>query len=265
MVRTLVVLVTALAASACTIAPYKKPLDAEMRVKLAQPVVYSRADDRGIGVQYFAQDSSAAGAPYGLIGALVTATMDAIANSTPLGIAEDGATRLTATFDHGQTTGVFNDLLSSRLRTVSLFAETPVVHALDKERKWTAASFQEDVVLVSSLQYSLSQDLRSFEVALETTALHDPTRATGASAKGKSARSKTDGVIYRNRFEYHSAPLADMPGKSPEEIAAALDGKPTIARDAVPLTKAESRLSAAQRGRGTFARDRGAPRRATIA
>src|SRR6476646_5146500 len=131
MFRRTLLLVAAVSASACTVAPYKHPLDQAASARLVQPAVYARADDRGIGVQYFAQDSSAAGAQYGLIGALVTATIDAIANSSPLKVAENGADSLAPKFNHAQVTSDFNDALQVQLVTHPSFGPALTVHPLD--------------------------------------------------------------------------------------------------------------------------------------
>ena len=221
MMKRLLLLVAAMSVGACTIAPYKQPLDTVASSKLARPAVYSRADDRGVGVQYFAQDSSAAGAPYGLIGALVTATLDAVANSGPIGLAEDSAAKLSPSFDHAGVNSHFNEALQTRLGAVPLFELAPPIQPLSAERKWEAGAFSDPAALLTSVEYSLTQDLRTLQVVL-TGALVSR-EAAGPSvdrAKSKPGKPKA-GVVYRNRFTYHSQPLGGL--KTPEEVEAEVD------------------------------------------
>jgi hypothetical protein len=216
MLKRTVLLVAALSVSACTIAPYKRPLDEVATSKFVQPAVYARADDRGIGVQYFAQDSSAAGAPYGLIGALVTATMDAIANASPRKIASNGADALVPRFDHQRVSADFNGALRTQLSTVPSFDPALTVQPLDKDRKWEAAAFMEQSVLLTSVEYNITPDFRSFHVLMTATALSKD--AAAEAAKSKKGGKPDAGVIYRNRLEYYSMPLAAIPEQPPEQI-----------------------------------------------
>jgi hypothetical protein len=209
-------LIAAISVSACTIAPYKKPLDETTSSKFAKPAVYARADDRGVGVQYFAQDSSATGAQYGLIGALVSATIDAIANASPYKIAENGADALVPKFDHQKVTADFVSALNTQLITLPSVDPALTIQPLDKTREWTAAAFTEPVVLLTSVEYVLTQDFRSLEVALMATAVSRDAAAEAAKAK-KNAKSDA-GRIYRNRFEYYSTPLAPFGEKTPEQL-----------------------------------------------
>jgi len=216
MFRRTLLLVAAVSASACTVAPYKHPLDQAASARLVQPAVYARADDRGIGVQYFAQDSSAAGAQYGLIGALVTATIDAIANSSPLKVAENGADSLAPKFNHAQVTSDFNDALQVQLVTHPSFGPALTVHPLDKERKWESAAFTEQAVLLTRVEYAVTQDFRSLDVVLTAEAFSRD--AAAAATQGKKGAKADAGMIYRNRFEYFSVPLPALAEKSPEQV-----------------------------------------------
>lgn len=221
MMKRLLLLTAAMSLTACTVAPYKQPLDAATAGKLREAAVYAKVDDRGFGVQYFAQDSSAAGAQYGLIGALVTATMDAIANSGPIEIAENGATQLAPVFNHELAAGQFNESLQAQLGQAPLFGAAPAVQPLDKERKWEANAFSEPAALLTSVEYSLTQDLRSLEVVL--TAMAVSKDAVQAGSGSKTNRKPGPGIVYRNRLEYHSAPVAAFAEKSQQEIDAEIE------------------------------------------
>jgi hypothetical protein len=218
MFRQALLLTAAVTISACTVTPYRQPLDQAATAKLSAATVYARADERGIGVQYLVQDSSAAGASYGLIGALVTATIDAIANAGPLEIAQSGADKLATSFNHGQATTEFTGALQSRLVTLPLFSATPAITPLHTECKWDVKSFAENLVLLTCVEYALTQDLRSLDVALTATLL---SRDAAEQAKGKSKSAQEAAArLYRNRLEYHSQPLALFAERTPAEIDA---------------------------------------------
>lgn len=216
MFKKTVLLLAALSVGACTVTPYKRPMDQTSSSKFVKPAVYARADDRGIGVQYFAQDSSAVGAPYGLIGALVTATMDAIVNSGPLEVAENGADALVPKFNHEQVSADFTQSLRNQLIVHHAFDSALAVQPLDKNRKWEMAAFSDDVILLTSVEYVMSQDFRSLGVVLTASAFSREVAAE--QSKGKKKPAKDAGLLYRNRIEYHSTPLAAYPEKSLEEV-----------------------------------------------
>lgn len=213
-------LAAALSVSACA-TPYRQPLDQATSTKLASATVYTRADDRGVGVQYFAQDSSAAGAPYGLLGALVSAAVDAALNWGPMDIAQNGADKLAPTFKHDQVTADLTSTLQAELATMSLFNPSPAITPLDAERKWELSAFTEDALLLTSVEYTLTQDFRSLDVVLTATAFsREAAGPTQAKSKSKSKPNKDAGRVYRNRLEYHSQPLAPFQEKTQEEIDA---------------------------------------------
>jgi hypothetical protein len=220
MMKRVLLLAAAMSLTACTIAPYKKPLDATAGGKLREGAVYAKVDDRGFGVQYFAQDSSAAGAPYGLIGALVSATMDTIANSGPLGIAQNGATKLAPVFNHEQAQTRFNESLQAQLGQAALFASAPAIQPLDAERKWEANAFAEPAALLTSVEYSLTQDLRSLEVVLTANVV---SKDAAEAERAQKYRKPGAGMVYRNRLEYRSAPLEAFTERTQQEIDAEIE------------------------------------------
>lgn len=191
----------------CAIQPYKKPIPEAARASFHDVGVYARADENGVGVQYLAQDSSAAGAGYGLIGALVTATIDAVANATPLGIAQDAADKVKPAMSAA-------DLQSElELDLAQEFTQSPdfgsvKVSVLPKENKRRRALAHPLITL--EVSYSLATDLRSLQV----------TAVGEAYAKGLKGADKNTGLVYRNRFEYHSGLLPKPMGPSQEEINA---------------------------------------------
>jgi len=221
MMRRVLLLAAAISVTACTVAPYKQPMDTARAHKLREAAVYAKADDRGFGVQYFAQDSSAAGAPYGLVGVLVAATMDSVANAGPIGIAANGAADLAPSYNHERTAAQFTESLQTRLGQGPLFDAVPTIQTLDKEQKWAANEFPTPTSLLTSVEYSLTQDLRSLEVALTATAVSKD--AVKLRKRGNRKGQPDEGIVYRNRFEYRSAPLAVFPEKSDQQIDAEIE------------------------------------------
>lgn len=202
-----------LAVTGCTAVPYKIPLSPEYQAKAETAEVHARTYEHGLGVQYFAQDSSAAGAPYGLIGALVSATIDAIANASPAGIARDSATKLASAYDADSLHAEMSLALSTDPRKATSPGATIPVTKMPTKQKLILAEMTADEVLAVEFFYSLTQDLRAVQVVGMTTLFSKS--AAKSAPKGSKA-----GMIYRNRFEYLSEPLPPAPPKSKEQIDA---------------------------------------------
>jgi hypothetical protein len=216
MVRNGLIALALLICAGCSTVPYKIPLSADTRAKVQSAEVYARTGEKGIGVQFQAQDSSAAGAQYGLNGALVTATIDAIANSGPAGVAEDAAQKLAAGYDPEQLHSELALALSTVLDAASLPGASATVTKLTPDQKLTLKDMRADNVLAVELSYALTQDFRSLHVAGVAT-VFSKTAAPKTPPKGGEP-----GMVYRNRFEYWSAPLAAAPVRSQAEIDASV-------------------------------------------
>lgn len=206
--------VTLLILGGCSVTPYKVPLSPVNRPTAEAAEVHARTGKDGIGVQYFAQDSSAAGAGYGLIGALVTATIDAIANADPADIAQDAADKLTAAYRQDDLHSELALALSVELGAWTSADAAPVITKMKPEQKLVPAALPADNVLAVELSYSLTPDWRALQVVGTATLLSKTVPAGKSSPKG---------VIYRNRFEYCSAVLAPAPMQSPDSARADAD------------------------------------------
>jgi hypothetical protein len=235
------VALTLLVCSGCSVVPYKIPLSADNRAKVQGSEVYARADDKGVGVQYLAQNSSAAGAPYGLIGALVTATIDSIANARPAGIAEDAADKLAPGYDPEDLHAELALALSTELRDAALPGASASVTKMAPDQKLVVTELRADNVLAVELSYALTQDLRALQVIGTATVF---SKGAVAPKGGKP------GMVYRNRFEYCSAPLPAPPLKSQGEIdaqVAAIEAKYAgSAKDPAQDAKRKSEIAEAR-------------------
>ena len=76
--------------------PNKRPLTAESIKAIGKVKVAAAENNRGVEKSWFMTDSSAAGAQYGLLGALVTSVMDAIMNAGPSKRAQKAANEIAA-------------------------------------------------------------------------------------------------------------------------------------------------------------------------
>lgn len=224
MMRRVLLLAAAISISACTNAPYKRPMDAANASKLREAAVYAKVDDRGFGVQYLAHDTSSttvAATPLGMLGAIVAGVaVEVLVNTGPMGYAGQGAIKLAPSFDYEQVDAQFNESLQAQLRQVPLFGAVPTIQTLDPERKWVANEFSEPTALLTGVEYSLTQDLRSLEVVLTATAVSKA--AVKKYKRGTRKGLLDEGIVYRNRLEYRSAPLA-MPEKTPQQIEAEIE------------------------------------------
>lgn len=222
MMKRVLLLTAAISLTACTTASYNKPMDAANASKLREAGVYVKADDRGVGVQYFEHDLSLVvpqlGWAIGMATAIASGAVEGMANAGPLGIAARGAHKLAPSFDHQQTSAQLNQLLQARLGQVPSFGAAPTIQTLGKELKWAANEYSEPTALLTSAEYSLTQDLRSLEVVLTATAVSKD--AVKLRKHGNRKGKPDDGIVYRNRLEYRSTPLTAYPEKSDQQIDA---------------------------------------------
>lgn len=204
-----------IACAGCSAVPYKVPLTDDARAKVQGAEVNAGVSDRGIGVQYMAQDSSAAGAPYGLIGTIVTATIDAAYNAGPAGVAQDTAEKLAVGYETEELQSELVSALRAVLRDTPCGAAASVTK-IRPDQKLTVKDLRADNVLVVQLHYALAEDFRSLQVVGDALLL------SKTAADTSVPQGVEPGTVYRNRFEYWSAPLPAPPTRTQAEIDAAV-------------------------------------------
>lgn len=204
--------------------PWKRPLSLDQASTLGETRLSLVENNDGVVASWFAQDSSAAGAQYGLIGALVTATMDGMANGSP----SDAAQRTADELARIASVDRINQGLSEQMKTASVvetykvrFGDIVTTQKLGLDEKARAAP---DDTIEFTVTYTLSQD---------ATALKAIGNAVYSRADAKYATPYTfktvpeeelGGPIYRNTFIYESnrvtppPPTAEMKAAWAEQV-----------------------------------------------
>lgn len=217
--KRVLLLAAAVGISVCEAAP--KRLDAANNSKLRGAAVYAQVDERGFGVQFVAQDLLDPTGQSGLLGAVLIEAMDAGANAPRIEVASNRAARLSQSFNHERTVGQFGESLQAQLAQPPLLGAAPTIQALDGARKWEAQQFPEPAAVLTKVEYSLTQDLRSLEVVLTATVVSRD--AVKIRKRGVRKGKPDEGIIYRNRLEYRSTPLAVHPEKPAQQVDAEIE------------------------------------------
>jgi hypothetical protein len=206
----------ALSLAACATAPVPnaRPLNAEQIAAMGPTPVVLVEENNGVGKTWFAQDSSAAGASYGLIGALVSATMDAIMNSFPA----RRATKVADEVAEVMPVDAINASLAEQFRRQ--IAATPAGQGIsfsevNTVQRLTAPTPQNDAVEIDA-SYMLSEDATTLQVVVSLTYTNpDIPYVTPYTFEGSTPKSELSGPTYRNTFTYNSRQLP-APVMTPE-------------------------------------------------
>ena len=187
--------------------PSKRPLSAESIQAIGKVKVTAAENNRGVEKSWFMTDSSAAGAQYGLLGALVTSVMDAIINAGPSKRAQQAANEIAALVPPE----ALNLSLVSALQEKVPAADTPSpgisISEVGTAQKVLEPKPINDVVEVST-SYTLSEDASAFRfIARVTYQSSKLTYATPYQFKGAVPKDQLTGPLYSNTFTYQSAQL----------------------------------------------------------
>jgi hypothetical protein len=218
--KRVLLLAAAISISVCEAAP-KRPLDAANNGKLRGAAVYAQVDERGFGVQFVAQDGSDPTGQSGVLGGVLVAAINAGANAPRIEVASSRAARLSQSFNHERTAAQFGESLQAQLAQPPLLGAAPTIQALDGARKWEAEQFPEPAAVLAKVEYSLTQDLRSLEVVLNASAVSKD--AVKIRKRGNRKGKPDEGIVYRNRLEYRSTPLAAHPEKTAQQVDAEIE------------------------------------------
>lgn len=216
-------LIVAAIASGCAMqpTPTKRPMQQATldQIKSPVPLIMQTPERAGVATTYFAQDSSAAGAQYGLIGALTTAVIDGIANANPAEIASDNANRIAETIKGDELLNqAYSTLMANKKHAPSSLnlvfsAPTP---APTKPAKTTAPDG-----LNVHLGYTFKTDMSGLNiyaiVSLNMKGVEY--KSPYVTKDAKPAKPDMSGLVYQNNFNYYSQQLA-VPVKSQSEIDA---------------------------------------------
>lgn len=214
-----VVLLVSITIAGCSFqqTPYKRPMQQAYLDSIKTPVKVSVPEsDVGIATTFFAQDSSAAGAQYGLIGALTTAVIDSIANSNPASIAQDGA-----------------NLIHAKVQRH--FLDQQLIDSLKSHQSVSTQTYW-DLSNINKVKFPSSKESPIEGIFIDTGYVFNTTgemlivianvtlNVSGVSYKTpyvfekKIPKEQLSGPLYSNTFTYYSS-IAPQLVKNEEEIS----------------------------------------------
>ena len=254
----------ALALAGCATAPTypaMRPLTQTHIDTMGPTRIVVAENNNGVEKSWFYTTTASAGAAYGLVGALVSAAMDAIINAGPSARAQKAANEIADLV----TVDALNASLTAHLRqqTAAVQAEaaaegsvateaaavaaTPVAAPtptgvsysdIVSEQRMLARDPLDDTVVLST-SYTLSEDSSALRLmALASYQSAQTPYATPYQFEGAIPRAEREGPAYRNRFTYYSAQLP-VPMLTPELRERLIASIQDSARDANGALPAE--------------------------
>jgi hypothetical protein len=183
--------------------PTKRPLTSAHISHIAAAPVTIVENNHGLQKSWYMQDSSAAGAQGGLIGALVVAAIDAIANAGPARAAQQTADEIAEVAPAEQ----LNQSFVLALATAKAAAQTPVGVSYGNTGTLQPIGNPGPIhdALEVRIEYLLSEDATTFRVTGQAS-YQSPSLQYATPYQFKSAPPKTEtlGPVYRNTFVYES-------------------------------------------------------------
>ncbi|MDP3401695.1 MAG: hypothetical protein Q8R97_11295 [Brevundimonas sp.] len=222
--RILFVALGALSLAACaTPVPQARPLNADQIAAMGPTRVLVVENDYGIGKSWLMSDSSVAAAPYGLIGVLVSAGIDAMMNYGPSARASQAADEVAEV--------ISLDALNTSL-TQSLQAQVPAsaprtgvsLSDVSPVQRVTSVVPEDDAIEVVT-SYTLSTDASALRITVTSTYSNASLPyATPYFPEGSPPKSELAGPTYRNTFVYESRqlPLPVLTPELKEELVASI-------------------------------------------
>lgn len=216
--RILMGAILAIALAGCASAPQypaMRPLtQAHIDTMAATPAVVSE-NNSGVEKSWFYTSTASAGAAYGLIGALVSATMDAIINAGPSRRAQKAANEIAELL----TVDALNASLTEQMRQQIAAGDVAVTgvsySAVDSRQRLTETEPLDDAIVVST-RYTLSEDSSTLRVIADVAYQSAQTPySTPYEFSGSTPRAEREGPAYRNTFTYYSKQLP-VPTLTPE-------------------------------------------------
>jgi hypothetical protein len=190
--------------------PYKRPLSLEMASMLGDTNVVLVENNSGVQATWFMSDSSATGAQYGLIGALVSATMDAIVNSGPADTAQKLADQVAVV----AAVDKMNTDFREQVRTSAALDGHKVRFAdVATKQKYFLNPHADDTVEVD-VDYRLSEDATTLKVTAVAVYQRPDLKYVTPYTFKSIPEEELSGPVYRNTFVYESSRL--VPTITPE-------------------------------------------------
>jgi hypothetical protein len=184
-----------------------RPLtQAEIDTMGPTPVEVSE-NNNGVEKSWFFTSTASAGASYGLIGALVSAVMDAIINAGPSYRAHKSADEMSRLMSVDELNTSLGDHFRTQMPTTSPPPAGVTFAAVTTEQRLNATAAPDDAVLVN-VEYTLSEDASTLRVIAHAS--YESTQTpytTPYTFKGSVPREQTRGPAYSNVFTYYSTQL----------------------------------------------------------
>lgn len=225
-----------LAACATTPVPNARPLNtAQIEAMGPTPVVLAE-NNHGVEKSWFMSSSAAAGAPYGLIGALVSVAIDAAMNYAPSRRAEKSANEMAEVLSldelNGSLAKAFRDHAAETANGGGVrFTD------ITTDQRLIDDDPSDDAVNVTA-SYVLSEDASTlriiFQVEYHNAALPYVTPYT---FEGAPPKAETTGPTYRNAFTYYSRslPAPEMTPELRERLIASIQDSARDDNGALPV------------------------------
>ena len=195
--------------------PNKRPLTSAAVQSIGKVKVTAAENNRGVEKSWFMTDSSAAGAQYGLLGALVTGVMDAIMNAGPSKRAQQAANEIAELVPADALNVSLVSALQGQVPAVNAVTAGISINEVGMAQKVLAPKTVDDVVEVATT-YTLSEDASAFRMIANVTYQSSKlTYATPYKFKGAVPKTQLTGPLYSNTFTYQSAQLP-IPALTPD-------------------------------------------------
>jgi hypothetical protein len=208
--RVLVIAAAAAALTGCVTVqqhPNKRPLTAEAIQTIGKTNVVVARNNEGVEKSWFMTDSSAAGAQYGLIGALVTGVMDAIINAGPSRRAQKAANEIAELAPPEMINASLVEQLRAQMPVPDVLATGVAVGDVSITQKIVAPDVIDGAVELKST-YVLSEDASAFRIVAKAQYNNAKLKyTTPYTFKGSVPKSELSGPVYSNVFTYQSAQL----------------------------------------------------------
>jgi hypothetical protein len=195
--------------------PNKRPLNTASIQAIGKVKVMAAENNRGVEKSWFLTDSSAAGAQYGLLGALVTGVMDAIINAGPSKRAQQAASEIAELVPADALNVSLISALQGQVPAADAVTTGISISEVGMTQKVVAPKAVDDVVEVAT-SYTLSEDASAFRMIAHVT--YQSSKLTYASPytfKGAVPKGELTGPLYTNSFTYQSAQLP-IPALTPD-------------------------------------------------
>lgn len=216
--RMLMGAIFAIALAGCATAPQypmMRPLTQAHIDTMASTSVVLSENNNGIEKSWFYTSTASAGAAYGLVGALVSATMDAIINAGPSRRAQKAANEIAELVSSEELNASLLEHLQGQIPGADAVVQGVSIGSAEGAQRLMAREPLDDAINLS-VGYTLSEDSSTLRVIAYASYQSAQTPyTTPYQFEGSVPRTEREGAAYRNSFTYYSSQLP-VPTLTPE-------------------------------------------------